>query len=159
MPKPDDDQAQQQDRTETDEPDYKALWEQAKADADKWKAMSRKNEGKAKSNADAAQQLEDLSQRLSTIEEENARLKADADRATLVSKVAVATGVPESIVAALRPSDEEALTQAAQAIAEAYRVPGGAPSAPEAGTFSRDLGGTKTAAQKFGDTVDDLLGR
>ena len=34
------------------EPDYKALYEQAQADVDKWKALSRKNEARAKAAAE-----------------------------------------------------------------------------------------------------------
>lgn len=120
------------------EPDYKALYEQALADAEKWKTMSRKNEGKAKSNADAAGQLADLSQRLAAIEGENAALKAQAERNELVDRVAQATGLDHSIVAALNGVDETSLTEQAQAIA-ALR-PKGAPFAPEAGTFPRKQG-------------------
>lgn len=133
------------------EPDYKALLEKAnkdlqaaQAEAEKWKSLSKKNEGRAKSNAGAAKDLEDantqladLSARLSAIEKENATLKAEAARAEVVSKVAAATGVPEAIVSSLAASDEKALTEAATAIAEAYKTPGGAPSAPEAGTFPK----------------------
>ena len=123
------------------DPDYKELWEQAKADADKWKAQARKNESRAKSNAGAAkslegaeQQLADLSQRLAAIEGENATLKANAQRAALVSEVAAETGVPEAIVSTLAANDKDALSAAATAIAEAYKQPGGAPAATEAGT-------------------------
>ena len=133
------------------EPDYKAMLEQARrdleaaqAETERWKAQSRKNEGRAKTNAEAAkgyedatQQLADLSERLAAIEGENARLKAAAARAEVVSKVAAVTGVPEAIVSSLAASDEKALTEAATAIAEAYRTPGGAPTAPEAGTFPK----------------------
>lgn len=121
--------------------DYKALWEQAKADAEKWKAMSRKNETRAKNNAGAAkdleevnQQMAELSQQLADLKGENDALKANAERAKLVSKVAEATGVPEAIVSTLAATDENALTQAATAIADAYKTPGGAPAASEAGT-------------------------
>jgi len=156
------DETMQQAAPETDEPDYKALYEQAKADAEKWKAHSRKNEERAKSNAgaarelgDATQQLEDLSKRLAAIEGENAQLKAEAERAQLVAKVAAATGVPEQIVAALAATDEESLTVQAQAVADL--MPKGAPSAPEAGKFPRDAQ-KRSNAQMFGDAIDRMLG-
>ena len=131
--------------------DYKALYEQAardleaaQADVEKWKGLSRKNEGRAKTNAGAAKDLEDanaqladLSARLSAIEGENAALKASAARSALVASVAKATGVPEAIVSSLAASDEKALTDAATAIAEAYKAPGGAPYVPEAGTYPK----------------------
>ncbi len=161
-----DEQSMQQETPETDEPDYKALYEQAKADAERWKTQSRKNESRAKSNAgaareldDATQQLADLSARLAAIEGENERLKAEAERAQLVAKVAASTGVPEPIVAALAATDEKSLTEAASAIAATYRVPAGAPTVPEAGMFPRGGQGKKTNAQQFGDVVDQMLGR
>lgn len=134
--------------------DYKALLEQAqkelaaaKAEADKWKGLSKKNEGRAKSNASAAKDLEEantqmasISERLAAIESENATLKANAARAEIVSKVAKATGVSEAIVSSLAATDEKGLTEAATAIAEAYK-PGGAPLVPEAGAFPREEGG------------------
>ena len=130
----------------TQEPDYKALYEKSQKDVEKWKAMSRKNEERAKGNAGAASELEganaqlaDVLQRLNAIEGENAKLKADAARSALVAKVAAATGVPEAIVSMLAPSDEEALTDAAKAILSAYQ-PGGAPKASEAGKVQRSDG-------------------
>lgn len=147
------------------DPDYKELWEQAKADADKWKAQARKNESRAKSNAGAAkslegaeQQLADLSQRLAAIEGENATLKANAARSALVSEVAQETGVTETIVSTLAANDKEALTAAATAIAEAYKQPGGAPAASEAGRHVQTGGSAKTTAQKFSDVMDEILG-
>ena len=140
-----------------DATDWKALYEQQKAEAEKWKAMSRKNEKAAKSNGDAASELEDISKRLADIESENARLKAEAEHRELVAKVAKATGVSEAIVSTLAATDEEALTQAATAIAEAYKTPGGAPSVPERGTFPRDPS-SKTTAEQFADFIGDALG-
>ena len=160
------DESMQQEATETDATDYKALWEQAKADAEMWKAKSRKNEDRAKSNAvaarelsDATQQLADLSERLAAIESENEKLKADAERVQLVAKVAESTGVPEQIVSALAANDEKSLIKAANAIAETYRVPAGAPSMPEAGMFPRGGQSKKTNAQQFGEAIDRMLGR
>lgn len=134
----------QVDEAETDETDYKALYEQMKSEAEKWKEQSRKQESRAKHNAGAAkdlegalQQLADLNERLGSIESENSSLKAAAERRKLVAKVSKATGVPEAIVSSLGGNDEKALSAAATAIAEAYKTPGGAPRVPEAGTFPR----------------------
>lgn len=132
------------DKTGTDDVDYKALYEQAQAEAAKWKEQSRKQESRAKHNAGAAkdlegalQQLSDLNERLGSIESENSSLKAAAERRKVVAKVAKATGVPEAIVSSLSGNDEKALSAAATAIAEAYKTPGGAPRVPEAGQFPR----------------------
>ena len=139
--------------------DYEALYKQsqkeleaAKADAEKWKNLSKKNEGRAKSNASAAKDLEeanaqltDISERLAAIKNENATLKANAARAEIVSKVAKATGVAEEIVSSLAATDEEGLTAAATAIADAYKAPGGAPYVPEAGAFPKEQDGADDA--------------
>lgn len=130
---------------EINEPDYKALYEQAKADAEKWKAQSRKNEARAKGNAGAAKSLEELTaqfqeltEQFNSIKNENSSLKAEAERSAIVSKVAKETGVPASIVGALAATDEEGLTAAATAIADAYKTPGGAPRMSEGGKFAED---------------------
>lgn len=148
----------------TNEPDYKALYEKAKADADKWKAQSRKNESRAKANSGAASELEqnktqlqELSERLSALEQENTSLKESAKRNQLVAEVAEETGVPESIVSQLAANDKKGLTAAATAIAEAYKIPGGAPKAPEGGVFPRGNADEKSLADKFGSAFDELL--
>lgn len=152
--------------------DYKALYEQAQEqlkvaqeDVEKWKTQSRKNESRAKNNAGAAKSLEELSQQMAELTEqftamqgENATLKAQAARAALVSKVAESTGVPEGIVSALAANDEDSLTAAATAIAEAYKVPGGAPLVPEAGVRVNTGGSGKTKQQQFGDMIAEALG-
>ena len=163
-----DEQNKQQEPEDTT--DYKALYEQAKsdadkykADADKWKAQSRKNESRAKANAGAASELDDatkqlaeISARLTKIEGENEALKADAERAELVAKVAKETGVPEAIVTTLAGNDEDTLTEAAKAIAGI--MPHGAPSAPEAGTFPRGTDAApKNNAKRFGELVGQML--
>ena len=127
--------------------DYKALWEQAQADAEKWKALSRQNEKRAKSNESAAVDLDEISKRLAAIEDENAQLKTAAEHRKLVAKVAKDTGVPETIVATLAATDEKALAEAATAIANAYKTPGGAPKVPEGGKFPNDK-------QESGDDAD-----
>lgn len=152
--------------------DYKALWEQARADAekaradaDKWKEPSRKNEGRARTNAGAAkdleeanQQMAELSKRLEAIEGENASLKAKERRAAAVASVAAETGVPEAIVASLAGEDEDSLREAATAIAEAYR-PGGALAASEAGRLVGTRGGGTDNARKFAELLSRQLGQ
>jgi hypothetical protein len=59
--------------------------------------------------------------------------------------VAKATGVAEAIVSSLAATDEAGLTEAATAIAEAYKAPGGAPYVPEAGAFPKDQDGADDA--------------
>ena len=137
------------------EPDYKALYEQAVADAQaateeaaKWKALSRKNEARSKDNYAAAQTAYDarerlaaMTERMTALEDENARLRGYADAArwnATVASVSEATGVPKDILGMINATDEAALIEAAEAIAGAYRPPT-APYVPEAGTFAHDL--------------------
>lgn len=163
MPNPTESDLEVTESTETEEPDYKALYEQAKADADKWKAQSRKNESRAKANSGAATELEqnktqlqELSERLSALEQENSSLKESAKRKQLVAEVAKETGVPESIVSQLAANDKDSLTAAATAIADAYKTPGGAPRAPEAGKFPR---GKKSEDSEQREFVRKLFGK
>lgn len=132
--------AEQQQATEEQERDYKALWEAAKADAEKWKSSSRKWESSSRSNADKAKAYDEaqaksrtVEERLAALEGENRALRESKARADLVSSVAKATGVPADVVAMLNGSDSEQLTAQAQAIAEATKTMPSAPSAPEAG--------------------------
>ena len=162
----------QQEPPATGGTDFEALYRQsqeqlkkAQDETEKWKAQSRKNENRAKANYGAAkdleevnQQMTDLSQRLAAAEGENAALKAKAARTALVAKVAEATGVSEAIVASLAANDEESLTAAATAIAEAYKTPGGAPSAPEAGTHIQVGAQSKDNADKFIELFNSQLG-
>lgn len=155
-----------------DDVDYKELYEQAQEqlkvaqeDVEKWKTQSRKNESRAKNNAGAAKSLEELSQQMAELTEqftamqgENATLKAQAARAALVSKVAESTGVPEGIVSALAANDEDSLTAAATAIAEAYKVPGGAPKVPEVGSHVDTGRSGADKASKFIELFNQQLG-
>lgn len=105
------------------EPDYKALYEKAQADLDKAKESSRKWEGRSKANAEKAKAYDEsqakaktVEERLAALEQENASLKAARDRADVVSRVAKATGLSESVVAMLNGTDEDALTQQAEGV-------------------------------------------
>lgn len=116
------------------DPDYKALYENALKESRKWESRSKANLKEldelkaATSKADPT-----VEERLSALESENASLKADAARSALVDSVAKATGLDRSIVSALSGEDEESLTEQAQAIAAIARPRGGAPAALEAG--------------------------
>ena len=111
--------------------DYKAMYEQAIAESAK----------------------KTLEERVSDIESRNKALEDEKARAELVKAVASVTGVPESIVSTLSATDEETMTAQANAIAENYKTPGGAPKAPEAGKFPREIKPTKTTAQQFADAL------
>jgi len=138
-------------------PDYKAMYEAAKAESRKWESRSKANAEKAKAFDELETAKKSLEERVSSIEAANRALEDEKARGALVKKVAKATGVPESIVSTLSATDEETMTAQAAAIAENYRTPGGAPNAPEAGRFAKS---EKTSEldekRKF---VRDLLGK
>lgn len=129
------------DVTEPNEPhgdegkDYKAMYEQAISESRKWESRSKANAEKAKKYDEMESANKTLEERVSTIEAANKALESEKARARLVKDVAKATGVPESIVSTLSATDEDAMTAQAQAIAENYKTPGGAPKVPEAGKF------------------------
>lgn len=137
------------------EPDYKALYEQLKAESRKWEDRSKQNKAKADKLDELMAGNESIEERIAALEAENKAMKDAESRHALVAKVAASTGLSESIVATLSGADEEALTAQAQAIADLR--PKGAPSAPEAGRFPRGEQ-QRSNAQQFGDYIDQMLG-
>lgn len=130
---PENDEAATEQGTEQPETDYKALYEQAKAESRKW-------EGRSKANAKELEALKrqpardrTVEDRLAALEAENETLRATAARNALVDSVAKATGLDKSIVSALNGADEDVLTEQAQAIAAQLKPKASAPVAPEAG--------------------------
>ena len=135
--------------------DYKALYEQLKADSRKWEERAKANKAKADEYDQLKGGEESIEDRIAKLEAENKAMRDAETRHALVAKVARAVDLPESLVETLSGSDEETLTAQAQAVAELK--PKGAPSAPEAGKFPREPN-TKSTAEKFGDVVEELLG-
>ena len=127
--------------------DYKAMYEQAIAESRKWESRSKANADKAKKYDELESAKKTLEERVASIEATNKALEDEKNRAALVKSVAKSTGVPESIVAVLSATDEDALTTQAKAIAENYKTPGGAPKAPEAGKFPKGDGATDEKRQ------------
>ena len=134
--------------------DYKAMYEQAIAESRKWESRSKANADKAKKYDELESAKKTLEERVSDIESRNKALEEEKARAALVKAVASVTGVPESIVSTLSATDEESMTAQAQAIADNYRIPGGAPKAPEAGIFPQEIKPQKTVEQKFADALE-----
>lgn len=127
------------------EPDYKALYEQLKAESRKWEDRSKQNKAKADKLDELMAGNDSIEERIAALEAENKAMKDAETRHALVAKVAAATGLPESLVATLNGEDEEALTAQAKAVADLK--PKGAPSVPEAGKFPRE--------QKHGEADED----
>lgn len=136
-------------QAEVDEqPDYKALYESTKAESRKWERQSKKNFEKAKKYDELVAGEQSVEDRIAALEADKKRLEGEKERAKLVKAVAAETGVPESIVSTLSATDEETMTAQAQAIAENYKTPGGAPKAPEAGKFPKE-DNSETDMRKF----------
>lgn len=129
------------------EPDYKQLYEQAKANSRKW-------EKQAKANKTAAEQLEKAQQAGKTAEEKIAELtkrldekeKAEA-HAKLVATVAKEKGVPAEL---LFGDTQEEIEAHADALAK-YAKKDTAPQVPNAGKFARktDASSPSEAFEKF----------
>lgn len=134
--------------------DYKAMYEQAISESRKWENRSKANAEKAKKYDELESANKTLEERVASIEAANKALSDEKERAKLVKEVSKATGVPESIVSTLSATDEESMTAQAKAIADNYKVPGGAPKAPEAGKFSKNDDGVTDEKRQF---VRDLF--
>lgn len=135
--------------------DYKAMYEQAISESRKWESRSKANAEKAKKYDEMEEAKKTLEERVASIEAANKALSDEKERAALIKAVAAVTGVPESIVSTLSATDEETMTAQANAIAENYKTPGGAPKAPEAGIFPRDAVQAKTAKQQFAEALEN----
>jgi hypothetical protein len=99
--------------TETDAPDLAA-------EAEKWKALARKNEQRAKENADKAKRFDEFEeaqkteqQKLTERAERAEQALVAAESARLRASIAAKHGVPEAL---LTGSTEEALEEAAVAL-------------------------------------------
>lgn len=141
-----------------DELDYKAMYEEALANSRKWEKRSKENAAKAKKLDELEASSKTVEERLAALESENARLTAEREHRILVDKVAQESGVAREIVESLNATDEETLLGQAQAIANTYKTPAGAPSMPEAGKFPREGTAPKTTAQQFADFFNASLG-
>lgn len=146
---------QTEDQQENNEPDYKALYEAEKANSRKWENRSKANKAKADELDRLKDGAESVEKRIAALEAEKKRLEDEKERAALVKAVAKSTGVPESIVSSLSATDEDSLTAQAQAIAENYKAPGGAPSVPEAGKYPKEKPADDDEKRKF---VRELFG-
>lgn len=129
--------------------------EKALADVDKWKAMSRKNEEQAKTNAEKAKKFDEFEEaNKSEIEKLQARLDAaekwrtdreakDAAAAT-AAEIAKEKGVP---VSALRGSTREELEAHADELIALLPQKPAAPSADGQGDVGGDIGDGDMSAE------------
>ncbi|NII42117.1 membrane protein involved in colicin uptake [Curtobacterium flaccumfaciens] len=133
-------------------PEQKALRE-ALADAEKWKALSRKNEEQAKSNADKAKkfdeheeatksELEKLQARAEAAEKVNAEREAKEAAAKLRDEVAEEKKFADRKISAsaLRGSTREELEAHADELLALVPAPPAAPSADGQGSTGKPIG-------------------
>jgi membrane protein involved in colicin uptake len=133
-------------------PEQKALRE-ALADAEKWKALSRKNEEQAKSNADKAKkfddheeatksELEKLQARAEAAEKVIAEREAKETAAKLREEVAAEKKFADRKISAsaLRGSTREELEAHADELLELVPAPPAAPSADGQGATGKPIG-------------------
>lgn len=127
-------------------PDWEQRAKAAEAEAEKWKALSRKHEDRAKENADAAAKLRDLEERdktevqkLTTKEAEARQAAADADaRAKKAElevvrlRVAATKGLTPEQAARLTGDDEAAMAKDADDLIAAFKP--SKPSTPTPGS-------------------------
>lgn len=131
----------------------------AQAEAEKWKALSRKNEERANSNADKAKRFDELEDANRTeLEREKARAdaaekiiadqKAKDDAAALRDEIAKAKGFEERKVpaSALRGSTREELEAHADEILALLPEPKPAPSADGQGDNGKNIGDGEMSA-------------
>ncbi len=127
------------------EPDYKALYEAAKANSRKW-------EKQAKANKEAAAALDKSEHDRKTADEKVADLIAKLDakekaetRAKVAAKVAEEKGVPAELLVG---EDEESMAEWADKMLAAFKKKT-APSVEKPGSFDKDGGKDDTALREF----------
>lgn len=114
--------------SETQEPeevDYKAMYESEKANAEKWKAMSRKNEEAYKKAAaeNAAQndpRIQELEERAAKAEKEAEDLRQKTNRAEMVADIATRHEVDQRAVNVLAGTTHEEIEAALEVILSVF---------------------------------------
>lgn len=130
---------------ETEEPDYKALYEAEKAHSRKW-------EKQAKANKLAASALDEANQAKKTADEKIAELEKRLDakekaevRAKTAAKVAQEKGVPADLIVG---DDEESMAEWADKMLAAFKKKP-APRVEKPGSFDRGGNGGDEALRDF----------
>jgi len=130
------------------------------AEAEKWKALARKNELRAKENADKAKRYDEFEEAqkseqqklIERAERAESALQA-AETGRIRASIAAKHGVPESL---LTGSTEEALEEAAVALLAFKGVPPAAPSSDGQGRQGAPLDGQRKAQITSLDELNKL---
>ena len=122
--------AEADETTETEEPDYKALYEAEKAHSRKWEKQAKANKGAA-----------------SALDEAN-KEKAEA-RARTAAKVAQEKGVPAELIVG---EDEKSMAAWGDKMLAAFKKKP-APSVQKPGSFAKDDGKDRTELRDFASAL------
>lgn len=127
------------------QPDYKALYEAAKANSRKWEKQAKANKGAASALDEANQAKKSADEKIAELEKRlYAKEKAEA-RAKIAAKVAQEKGVPADLIVG---EDEESMSAwADKMLAEFKTKP--APKVEKPGSFPKSGDGGKTELRDF----------
>lgn len=138
-------EAQNTEPNEGNEPDYKALYEAAKANSRKW-------EKQAKANKSAATELDEANKAKQAADEKVAELTKRLDdkekaeeHAKVAAKVAQEKGVPADLLVG---DDEESMAAWADKMLAAFKTKP-APHVEKPGSFDKGGSGDKTELREF----------
>lgn len=134
------------------------------AEAEKWKALARKHEERAKQNAAKAQQYDELEQAQKSDQErlaeaaDQARREADQAKAEAARyRVAVEKGLPSDLIQFLSGTDEESLTSQAETLLSRITPAEPAPNLPRKPVADLRGGSDPTATNENPSDIADRI--
>lgn len=131
--------------TEGEAPDYKALYEAAKANSRKWEKQAKANKGAASALDEANQAKKSADEKIAELEKRlDAKEKAEK-RAKTAAKVAQEKGVPADLIVG---EDEESMAAWADKMLAAFKTKP-APKVEKPGSFPKPGDGDKTELRDF----------
>ncbi len=131
--------------SETEEPDYKALYEAEKAHSRKWEKQAKANKGAASALDEANEAKKSADEKIAELEKRlDAKEKAEA-RARTAAKVAQEKGVPADLIVG---DDEESMAEWADKMLAAFKKKP-APQVEKPGSFDKGGKGSDEALRDF----------
>lgn len=131
--------------TETEEPDYKALYEAEKAHSRKWEKQAKANKSAASALDEANQAKKSADEKVAELEKRlDAKEKAEA-RAKTAAKVAREKGVPAELIVG---EDEESMAAWCDKMLAAFKTKP-APHVEKPGSFDKGGKGGDEALRDF----------
>lgn len=135
--------------TETEEPDYKALYEAEKAHSRKWEKQAKANKCAASALDEANEAKKSADEKIAELEKRlDAKEKAER-RAKAAAKVAQEKGVPADLIVG---DDEESMAEWADKMLAAFKKKP-APSVQKSGSFAKDDGKDRTELRDFASAL------